>query len=200
MDKKVEIISEQEIFRKFIFRIEEATLRHTKYDGTMSEPITRLNMDRGDSVAVLIHNPEEDTVLLTEQFKYPTYDPEGRRGNGWIIELTAGVVEKGENPESTARREVDEEIGYNLDALEHISSFYLSPGGTSERIILYYASVTRKNQVGAGGGVKSEGEDIKRLHIKVNKALQMIETGEIADGKTILALLWLQLNRTAGKA
>jgi nudix-type nucleoside diphosphatase (YffH/AdpP family) len=195
MQKLVEILARKQVFKQAIFRIEEATLRYMKYAGVMSEPIVRLNLDRGDSVAILMHNIDQDTVVLTEQFKYPTYDPAGKRGDGWIIELPAGMVDEGESPEDAVRREVIEETGYALESVRHISTFYVSPGGTSERIILYYAGVRATDRTDQGGGVASEGEDIRVLSVRVGEALQMIDDGRIADAKTIVALFWLQMNR-----
>lgn len=195
MQKLVEILDRKQVFKQAIFRIEEATLRYMKYAGVMSEPIVRLNLDRGDSVAILMHNTDQDTVILTEQFKYPTYDPASGRGDGWIIEIPAGMVDESESPEDAVRREVTEETGYALDSIRHISTFYVSPGGTSERIILYYAAVTATDRTDQGGGVASEGEDIRVLSVRVDEALRMIDDGRIADAKTIVALLWLQVNR-----
>ncbi len=195
MNKKVITHSQHIIFTRAIFRVVEAQVKYMKYDGNMSESLLRLNFERGDSVAMLVHNNEDDTILLTEQFKYPTYDPTGERGDGWIIEIPAGVVEKGESPEETAQRELAEETGYQVHELNYINTFYVSPGGTSERIILYYARVTRKNQVGEGGGLEEEGEDIKVMHIPFDKAIEMMQNGKIPDAKSILALQWLQLRR-----
>lgn len=199
MKKKVVVQSQRVIFERFIFRIIEAQLRYMRYDGTMSAPIKRLNFDRGDSVAMLVVDRDDDTVLLTEQFKYPTYDPTGERGNGWIIELPAGKVDEGETAEAAARRELVEETGYEVNELHHINTFYLSPGGTSERIILYYALVTRGDRARAGGGLEEEGEDIKVLRVKFADTLAMMQRGELPDAKTILALQWLQLRRMNDK-
>ena len=178
MQKTVEILSREEVFKRFIFRIEEAKLRYRRYNGTMSQPITRLNFDRGDSVAMLVVDRDTDTVLLTEQFKFPTYDPEGKRGDGWIIELPAGVVDAGETPEAAARRELVEETGYQVHELTHVNTFYLSPGGSSERIILFYATVSRGDQISTGGGLESEGEDIRVMRLKVDTALAMAQRGD----------------------
>jgi ADP-ribose pyrophosphatase len=192
MSKRVEIISKTEVFKKAIFRIEEAQLRHELYNGTMSEKLTRLNLERGDSVAAIMHDRDADTVILTEQFRYCAYD----KGPGWMLEIPAGSVEKDEDPADTMRREIKEEIGYEVERIKHLCTFYVSPGGTSERILLYYASVTPKQQTSQGGGLVEEGEDIRILTMKVNQALRKIDTGEIVDAKTIIGLQWLQLHRS----
>jgi nudix-type nucleoside diphosphatase (YffH/AdpP family) len=199
MAKRVEIISENEIFKRHFFKVNEAKLKHEQYGGAMSSELTRLNFERGDSVAILMHNPDDDTIVLTEQFRYSTYKPENEKETGWILEIPAGTVEKGETAEDTVRREVKEEVGYEVEEVRHLSTFYVSPGWTSERIMLYYASVNPKNQTGKGGGVISEGEDIRVMLVKVNEALAKIDTGEIKDAKSIIALQWLQLHRSLGK-
>ncbi|MCA9422373.1 MAG: NUDIX domain-containing protein, partial [Nitrospira sp.] len=116
------------------FKVKEVHLRYERFDGQMSPLVRRLTFERGDSVAVLLFNPKRQHLLLVNQFKYPTYE----KGPGWITETVAGMIEKNESPESAACREVEEETGYKVLKLEHISTFYVSPGGSSERIILYY--------------------------------------------------------------
>ena len=191
MKRRVEIIDKAEIFKKAIFRIEEAHLRYERYNGAMSAPLARLTLNRGDSAAIVAHDPNAETVIMIEQFRYPTYE----KGPGWLLELPAGIVKAGEDPAATMQREVREEIGYEIKQLQHISTFYLSPGGASERIYLYYASVTPKDRTSDGGGIISEGEDIRTLVMKVDAALRKISTGEIVDAKTIIGLQWLQIHK-----
>jgi ADP-ribose pyrophosphatase len=191
MKRRVEIIDKKEVFKKAIFRIEEVKLRYERFNGGMSEGLTRLNLNRGDSVAIIVHDPNAQTVIMIEQFRYSTYE----KGPGWMLELPAGMVKTGEDPAQTMQREVSEEIGYQVRQMQHISTFYLSPGGTSERIYLYYASATPKDHTSAGGGILSEGEDIRTLVMQVDAALRKINSGEIVDAKTIIGLQWLQLHK-----
>lgn len=195
MKKHVKIINEKEVFNYKIFRIVEADLQHELYSGAMSKPITRLSLDRGDSVAMLIHNALSDTIILTEQFRYPTYQAEDPSKSGWLIEIPAGMIEQGEDPDKAISREVREETGYEVNKVQYISTFYLSPGGTSERIVLYYARVNPKQRLQEGGGVEAEGENIRVVEMKYKDALHQIMTGQIADAKTIIALQWLQIKR-----
>jgi len=146
-----------------------------------------LSFERGDSVAALIFKPVTRRIVLVNQFKYPTY----RKGPGWITETMAGMIDKNETPESAVRREIFEETGYNPISLERISTFYLSPGGSSERIILYYAEVDDK-KITEGGGLPAENEDILNVELSLEDALGQIDSGEIADAKTIIAILWLR--------
>src|SRR5437762_11398081 len=157
MDRTVQIIQRREVFNRFIFRIEEVTFRHELFNGSMSQEITRLIFDRGDSVAMLLVDQASHCVLLCEQFRAPTWD----KGPGWLIELPAGVLEHGESAEDSARREAIEETGYQVKSLRKIASVYLSPGNSSERIHVFYGDVCTSDRVGAGGGIIGEGEDIR---------------------------------------
>lgn len=192
MQKKVRIIEEQEDYRKAIFRIKLARLRHEKFDGTMTDEIVRLNLDRGMSVAALIHNSDTDQVLLVDQFRYPTFSPDDD-SSGWLVELPAGMVDQGEDPAAAIRREVKEEMGYVIDEPEMVSSVFVSPGGSSERIAIFYCQVTSDSKVAAGGGVKTEDEDIQVIEMPLDQAFAGIAKGTINDAKTVLALQWLQL-------
>jgi nudix-type nucleoside diphosphatase (YffH/AdpP family) len=191
MPDKVEILEENEIFRKFMFRLIEAKLRFERYNGELSDTITRINFERGDAVAVIMHNPADDTIVLIEQFRYPAYHKAG----GWVIELPAGVVEAGESPDETMKREIEEETGYRAAVIHHLQTFFVSPGGTSERIFLYYGRINPQDKVGAGGGLEAENEDIKVMHPTIDEALQLMNDKKITDAKTLIGLQWLQLNR-----
>ena len=146
--KRVVIEKLSRIFDDF-FAIDEAWLSFERTDGTMSPVVRRLSFERGDSVAALLFDREEQAIVLVRQFRFPTHG----KGPGWILEAVAGIVDEGESPEEAIRREVLEETGYRVDQLEHISTFYVSPGGSSERIGLYYAEVGRQDHVGEGHGV-----------------------------------------------
>jgi ADP-ribose pyrophosphatase len=183
--RRVIVDRTKRIFDDF-FKVDEAYLRYERFDSTMSPVVRRLNFERGDSVAALIFKPETRRIVLVNQFKYPTY----QKGPGWITETMAGMVDDGEDSETAVRREILEETGYSPRRLEHISTFYLSPGGTSERIILYYAEVDDE-KTSAGGGLAEEGEDIVNVELSVEDALAQVSSGEIADAKTIIAILWI---------
>ena len=186
---KVKVLRESREYDGF-FKVDKAVFQHEKFDGTMSEPVTRLNFNRGDAVAVLLYDEEKDSVVLVRQFRYPAYVNDGP---GWLLEIVAGVIEEGCDAVSTARRELIEEAGYNADNLELIGRFYLSPGGCSERIYLYLG--TSLSRDGSGGGLDSEHEDIQVVEMPLAEAMKMIGTGEICDAKTVIALQWLQLKK-----
>lgn len=192
MDERVEVTGEREVFRRGFMSLKEATVRYERFDGQMSEPATRLYFDRGDSVAALLHDAAADTLTLVEQFRYPAYVT----GHGWLLELPAGVVERdsGESEEVTMRREIMEETGYAVASLEPITTCYPSPGGSSERIFLYYARISGDARRGPGGGADL-GEDTRVVTLPVEEALRRLDAGEIVDAKTIIALQWLAHRR-----
>jgi len=186
---KVEIQSKRLIFNDF-FKIQEAILRYLRFDGKMSEPVRRLVLERGDAVAAIIFNRDTQKVILINQFRYPTYD----KGPGWMEEAPAGIIEPNETPEDTLRREMIEEIGYRVGDLTHITTFYVSPGGSSERIMLYYAEVGNTDKIAAGGGLASENEDIQITEFSLPELWSALEAGKIMDAKTIIGVMWLRRN------
>jgi len=191
--KKVEILSQKRLLDDF-FKVDEVLFRHQRFDGSMSRPVRRLNLDRGDGVAVLLFEPADRRVVLVRQFRYPTWE----RGPGWLLETVAGVLDKGESPEATMRREILEETGHAAVELEFISCFYLTPGGSSERIFLYYGEVSGEERRAQGGGVDEEDEDIEVVEMPVEQVWKAMDAGEIVDAKTLIALMWLR-RRTEGE-
>jgi nudix-type nucleoside diphosphatase (YffH/AdpP family) len=185
--KRVVIERRERVYDGF-FKLDETHLSYERFDGTMSEPVSRLALERGDSAAVLLYRPESRQIVLVNQFRYPTYE----KGPGWIVETLAGVVDPGEDPEDAARREVLEESGYALRDLVHLSTFYVSPGGSSERIFLYLAEIAESDKVTEGGGRMIEGEDIVSVELSLADALAQVRSGVIADAKTIVAIYALQ--------
>lgn len=191
--KRVEIQNQRVVFDN-VFKIEEATLRFERFNGQMSAPVRRLVFERGDSAAALLLNRDTQKVILIKQFRYPTYE----KGPGWLSEVVAGVVDEGEQPEETIRREVREEVGYQVGDLQPIATFYVSPGGSSERVALYYAEVGDADRVDAGGGRAAEHEDIEQVELSLPELWTALQEGKIVDAKTLIAVQWLQ-HRLAGQ-
>ena len=191
MMKRVNIIQETEVFKQAIFRIIAANLQYERFDGTLSDEMVRLNFERGDSAAVLIRDAHNEVFLLTEQFRYPTC----KAGAGWLTEVVAGMIDDDEAPSDTLTREIREEIGYCASSFQHIGTFYVSPGGSSERIHLYYSVVDGTKRKSSGGGVLIEGENIRVVTTPVDQALDELKRGLVMDAKTIIALQWFALNR-----
>jgi ADP-ribose pyrophosphatase len=178
------IIHNTETLVDDFFRVQKATLQFKKYDGTLSERVERLNFERGDSTAILLHDAAADEFIFVEQFRYPTYvsNPE----NGWLTETIAGMIDEGEMPLQAALREAVEETGYEVREAEALVEFYVSPGGSSEHISVFWGKLG--NQLGAGGGKAGEQENIRLVRMPVAEAYQKLEHGFFKDAKTIIAL------------
>jgi ADP-ribose pyrophosphatase len=185
--RRVVIEERQRVLDDF-FKVEAARLQFEHFDGSMSPVVRRLNFERGDAAAALIFKPKTQTIVLISQFRYPTYE----KGPGWMTEVVAGMIEKNDSPEKTIEREILEEIGYEVTRLEQIATFYVSPGGSSERISLFYAEVDETQRHGKGGGLASEQEDIRTVEMSLGEALEQVRAGTIVDAKTIVGLFWLQ--------
>jgi ADP-ribose pyrophosphatase len=205
----VSIIRREEPY-KFgnLFSVVHAVLRFRQIDGRMSEPIERINFERGDSVGVLLYDPDEDSVILVCQFRYPVFDGldaaaqagEGAR-QAWLLETVAGVVDGGRTVTEVAHKELLEEAGYVMTGdLKFITAIYPSPGGSSERIHLYLGEVDHRQRDAPGGGVAAEGEDIQIVVLPCAEAMAMVARGEISDAKTIVALQHLALRQAARSA
>ena len=163
---KVEINSKKQIFSGFL-SIEEAELTIERFDGGMIQ-MRRQYLERGDAVAALLFNCDTRRLVMVNQFKYPTY----AKGPGWLTEIIAGMIDSNETPLSAIKREVLEESGYKLaeGAFHSIATFYLSPGGSSERVFLYYAEVGNSDKSSAGGGRADEQEDILVVEMSLDES------------------------------
>ena len=191
--RNVEVQNKRTVFDDK-FKIVEAEVRFQKFNGQMSDTVRRLVFERGDSAAALLLNTDTQKVLLIDHFRYPTYE----KGQGWLQEVVAGVIDENEQPEEAIKREIREEIGYEVQKpLTHIATFYVSPGGTSERNMLYYAEVSNADHVSAGGGKVSEHEDIELVEMSLPELWQALDNSTIVDAKTLIAVQWLR-NRMNG--
>ena len=137
---------------------------------------------RGNSVAALVLDGESDEFIFVRQYRYPA-----RADGGNLIELVAGGIEN-EDRETAIIREIEEEIGYKVASPKLISSFYVSPGRTDEKLDIFFVEVKKAMKVNEGGGVASEGEDLEVLRIANSVVKSMLKNNELLDGKTILAL------------
>ncbi len=146
-----------------------------------------LALERGDSAAAIVSRRDDGMILLVRQFRYPTL----AAGPGFLVETAAGVVEEGEDPAESIRREIAEELGYETSTIEPIASFYVSPGGSTERIHLFHVEVSERGRVGAGGGLASEGEEIEIVEFTRDQLRDAVAEGEINDAKTLIAAMWL---------
>jgi nudix-type nucleoside diphosphatase (YffH/AdpP family) len=170
------------------FKLDELTVSHRQFDGTMSADKKTLVFERGDSVAALLFNRDSNQVVLVEQFRAPTLDKS--RSNGFMLEVVAGMMNRGETPEQAVIREVFEETGYRIQHPEHVATFFSSPGGTSERIFLYYAVVDDADRTGSGGG--KEDEDIRVAKMSSEELFDRLRQAAIDDPKLLIAAYHLK--------
>jgi len=148
--------------------------------------------DRGNGATILLYNKANQTVILTRQFRMPTY----LNGNedGYMIETCAGLLDK-DNPEDCIRKETEEETGYKISAVQKVFEAYMSPGSVTEILYFFVAEYNKDMKVSDGGGLQEETENIEVMEIPFAKAVEMVKTGEIKDAKTIMLLQYAQINR-----
>ncbi len=156
---------------------------------------SRESYDRGNGATILLYNIEKQTVILIEQFRMPSY----LNGNesGMIIETCGGLLD-GDDPVTCIIKETEEEVGYQIKNVKKVFESFMSPGAVTEIIYFFIAEYSDKMKVSNGGGLLSEHEEIEILEIHFKKALQMIESGEIKDAKTIMLLQYAQINQLFG--
>jgi len=171
--------------------LRKITYEYTKKDGSVQTQ-TREAYDRGNGATILLYNKEQGTVILTRQFRLPTFINGNK--DGMLIEACAGLLDK-DNPEDCIRRETEEETGYKVKDVRKVFEAYMSPGSVTEILYFFVAAYSKEMKVTEGGGVEHEEENIEVLELDVNKAMNMIQTGEIKDGKTIMLLQYVKLNQ-----
>jgi GDP-mannose pyrophosphatase NudK len=152
---------------------------------------TREAYDRGNGAVILLYNRENKTVVLTRQFRLPTFV--NGNADGMMIEACAGLLDE-EEPEDCIRRETEEETGYRTEHIQKIYEAYMSPGSVTEILHFFTGEYSKDQKMNQGGGVDHEQENIEVLEIDFNKAYEMISTGAIKDAKTIMLLQYAKLN------
>jgi GDP-mannose pyrophosphatase NudK len=170
--------------------LRKITYEYSKKDGTKLTQ-SREAYDRGNGATILLYNREQKTVILTRQFRLPTFV----NGNetGMLIEACAGLLDK-DNAEDCIRRETEEETGYKITDVRKIFEAYMSPGSVTEILYFFIAEYSKEMKVTDGGGAEHEEENIEVLELDIDKTMKMIENGEIKDGKTIMLLQYIKLN------
>ena len=146
--------------------------------------------DRGDGAAILLYNPTKKTIVLTKQFRMPTYLNDNE--NGLMIEVCAGLLDEND-PITCIINEVEEETGYKISNPTKLFEIYSSPGAVTEKIHYFIAEYTQDMKVSKGGGLLEETEEIEVLEIPFVEAFNKISSGEINDAKTIILLQYAKL-------
>lgn len=171
------------------YTLRKITYEYLKKDGTW-ERQNREAYDRGNGATILLYNKAQKTVILTRQFRLPTF----LNGNesGMLIETCAGLLDK-DNAEDCIRRETEEETGYKISEIKKVFEAYMSPGSVTEILYFFIAEYSKSMKVTAGGGIAAEQEEIEVLEMHIDKAMELLYNGEIRDGKTIMLLQYLKL-------
>jgi len=183
-------IQKTEILSDNWYTLNKVTYDYQNKNGDW-ETHSREAYDRGNGATILLYNKEKSTVVLTRQFRLPTYV----NGNesGMLIEACAGLLDK-DNAEDCIKKETEEETGYRLSNVTKIFESYMSPGSVTEILYFFVAEYDNSMKVSEGGGLEEEQENIEVLELNFGKALEMINTGEIRDGKTIMLLQYAKIH------
>ena len=187
-------IIDTELLSNNWYTLNKVTFDFQRRDGSWQR-LSREAYDRGNGATLLLFNAERGTVILTRQFRLPTFV--NGNANGMLIEACAGLLD-GEDPEACIRREVEEETGFRIHSPRKLFEAYMSPGSVTEKLHFFVAEYESHQQTGEGGGLAQEGEDIEVLELPLATALAMVQRGEIQDGKTIMLLQHAALRGLAG--
>ncbi|WP_374443840.1 GDP-mannose pyrophosphatase NudK [Epilithonimonas sp.] len=187
-NNKVKILK-TEILSDNWYTLNKVTFEYQKKDGTL-EIQSREAYDRGNGATILLYNKDSKTVILTKQFRLPTYI--NGNDDGMMIEACAGLLDK-DNPEDCIKRETEEELGYEISDVKKLFEVYMSPGSVTEILYFFIAEYSKLMKINNGGGLEEEQEEIEVLELGIEKALGMIDTGEIKDAKTIMLLQHVRL-------
>lgn len=184
------IVNKQPLYKGF-FKCNKYTLKHRLFSGGWSPEIQREMFERGHAAAVLPYDLKNDSVVLIEQFRLGAMDT---NQSPWLLELIAGIIEPGEKSVDVIQREAEEEAGITILSSQFIINCLLSPGGSTEHVDIFIGSVDSSKASGLHG-LASEGEDIRVHVVPRETAYQWVLEGKINNSATVIALLWLQINK-----
>jgi ADP-ribose pyrophosphatase len=189
-------IAEQEIVYDGFFKVQKMQLHHSQFAGGQSELMTRELVLRKEAAGVLLYDPQLDAIALVEQFRVGALE---RGQSPWLLEIVAGLIDTDESPAEVAQREALEEAGCKVLVMESVLNYFSSPGGTDEFFHLFCGRADLRN---AGGihGLPEEHEDIRVHVVSFEDALALLQRGDLCNAQTIVAVLWLQLNRNRLRA
>jgi nudix-type nucleoside diphosphatase (YffH/AdpP family) len=172
------------------YTLRKVTFEWQKKNGEWQKQ-SREAYDRGNGATILLYNTHTKTVILTRQFRIPTYV--NGNATGMLVEACAGLLDK-DDAENCIKRETEEETGYQISQVKKVFEAYMSPGSVTEILYFFLAEYSKDQKVNEGGGVADE-EDIDVLELDFSETLKMIESGEIKDGKTIMLLQYAQIHQ-----
>ncbi|MEQ9425597.1 MAG: GDP-mannose pyrophosphatase NudK [Cyclobacteriaceae bacterium] len=190
MNNKRIRITKEEVLSDNWYTLNKVTYDYQNADGSW-ETQSREAYDRGNGATILLYNVHKQTVILTRQFRMPTYV--NGNDDGMMIEACAGLLDK-DNAEDCIKKETEEETGYQISKVRKVFESYMSPGSVTEILYFFVAEYDKSMKVSNGGGLDEEQENIEVLELGFEQALSMIQSGEIKDGKTIMLLQYAQIH------
>lgn len=167
-------MTEKTLKKNYVYQGKILSLRVDDAQLPDGKPCKREIIEHSGGACVLY--VENDSVLLVRQFRYAYGE--------MLWEIPAGKLEKGEDPKITASRELEEETGIRSEDLSLLFIDYPTPGYTNEKIYIYEAKNGKKVSQNL-----DDGEFLTAEFVPLTKVKEMLDTGEIKDGKTIIALL-----------
>ena len=195
MNPAIEIVK-TEVLADDWYVLRKVTFNIRKRNGAW-ETQSREAYDRGNGATILLYDVERRTVILTRQFRLPTYV--NGNASGMLIETCAGLLDRDE-PEQCITRELREETGFIVHDVRKVMQAYMSPGSVTEMLYFFVAAYSHAQRVEEGGGI--EEEEIEVIEMPFDDAMRQVTSGEIMDGKTILLLQFAALHvfNTSGAA
>jgi nudix-type nucleoside diphosphatase (YffH/AdpP family) len=189
MNPNVKIL-ETKVLSDNWYTLKKITFNYLKKDGTWQTQI-RESYDRGNGAAILLYNPKRRTVILTKQFRLPSYI--NGNDDGMMIECCAGLLDN-DNPVDCIRKEALEETGYQIQNVRKLFEAYMSPGAVTEILHFFVGEYDSNMKISDGGGLEHEQEDIEVLELDFDDAYNRIASGDIKDAKTILLLQYAKIH------
>lgn len=188
-NQNIKIVS-SEVLSDHWYTLKKYTFQQQDKQGKWHQTV-REAYDRGNGAVILLYNTSKKTVILTRQFRLPTYI--NGHPDGLMIEACAGLLDR-DNPEDCIRKETEEETGFKIRQVKKIFEAYMSPGSVTEILYFFIAEYDASMKVSEGGGLEEDHELIEVLELPFSRAIEMVKQHEIKDAKTILLLQYAQLN------
>ncbi|MFT5541315.1 MAG: ADP-ribose pyrophosphatase [Glaciecola sp.] len=189
-NKDARVLGEETVFEGF-FKMKRFQVQYKLFNGGLSRVVNREMFERGHAIAVLPYDPITREFVLIEQFRLGAM---ATSDSPWLIEVIAGMIEEGEDPDEVCHRETLEEAGIELTELQKVLTYLSSPGGTTERLHIYMAKTDSTSASGVHG-LDSESEDIMVHRVAESDARDWLDNGRIDNAAAIIALQWFFLNK-----
>src|SRR5262249_14468706 len=186
MNTHIEVLK-TEVLSDNWYVLRKVTFRLRKRDGSW-ETQSREAYDRGNGATILLYDRRRRTVVLTRQFRLPTYV--NGNDSGMLIETCGGLLER-ESAERGIVREMRNETGLRVRHVRKVMEAYMSPSSVTEMLHFYVAEYSQARLRHLRGGLE---EDIEVLELPFSEAARQVQSGEIRDGKTIMLLQYAALH------